>query len=159
MLRQPFLDSPWSKIMLCWIKSRLQNLICELDFRFLCAVYTIQDSPFKCVGYKMQFSSAVCLQRRGIRRWNGNFVSFLEIILNIMINYPMKRRTCLCVIGQISSTRTLNLTSNFEASILVWHNKCHISSFSFKYYIAMVFLTACMRHAAVLYFTFHHIFT
>ena len=34
--RQHILDSSWPTIMLWKVKSRLQNLICELDFRSLC---------------------------------------------------------------------------------------------------------------------------
>ena len=34
--RQHISDSPWPKTMPSLVKSRLQNLICELDFRALC---------------------------------------------------------------------------------------------------------------------------
>ena len=34
--RQPFLDSPCPKIYGQYAKSRVQNLVCELDFKLLC---------------------------------------------------------------------------------------------------------------------------
>ena len=43
-LRQHFLDSPWSKIYGQHAKSRLQNLICELEFRSLCNTELIKGS-------------------------------------------------------------------------------------------------------------------
>ena len=42
--RQHLLDSFWSKMMACMDKSRLQNLIFEMDFRALCIVLTTRPS-------------------------------------------------------------------------------------------------------------------
>ena len=54
----------------------------------------------------IELLSLLRILRCVIRQKNGNFMGFLEILLKIARNYPMKRRTCLSEIGQILPTRT-----------------------------------------------------
>ena len=69
------------------------------------------------LGFWKNSQAIMRLQRRVIRRWNGNFVDFQGTFLKNVKNFPIKRNSHFSGKRQKWQTRIWNLTSNPEA---VW---------------------------------------